>query len=141
MLVLNNWVENGLSATNTKIVSADDQNQSWGKNGMLFRQYDPIADTYGNEQLRIINSTIAITDDNWKTTKTAIGKYFYIDPHTGELKTAYGVNGETIVGKLLIGEQLDISNKSGDLKFDTDGFVVKNDINMVTINPSDESII
>lgn len=139
--VLSNWVDNGLNATNTKIVSADDQNQSWGKNGMLFRQYDPITDTYGNEQLRIINSTIAITDDNWKTTKTAIGKYFYVDPHTGKLKAAYGVNGETIVGKLLIGEQLDISNENGDLGFGADGLVVKNNINTITMNPSDESII
>ena len=139
--VLNNWVENGLSATNTKIISADEQNQVWDKKGMLFRQYDPITNTYGNEQLRIINSTIAITDDNWKTTKTAIGKYFYIDPHTGELKTAYGVNGETIVGKLLIGKQLDISNESGNLGFGVDGLVVKNDMNTITMNPSDESII
>lgn len=139
--VLNNWVENGLSATNTKIISADEQNQVWDKKGMLFRQYDPITNTYGDEQLRIINSTIAITDDNWKTTKTAIGKYFYIDPHTGELKTAYGVNGETIVGKLLIGKQLDISNESGNLGFGVDGLVVKNDMNTITMNPSDESII
>lgn len=138
---LNDWVKNGLNATNTKIVSAQDQSQSWGKNGILCRLYDPITDTYGDEQLKIINSTIAITDDNWNTTKTAIGKFYYVDPHTGELKYAYGVNGETIVGKLLIGEQLDISNESGDLGFGAEGFVVKNAVNTITMNPSDESII
>lgn len=138
--VLNNWIENGLNATNTKIISTDNQNQVWNKNGILCREYDPIAEKYSNEQLKIINSTIAITDDNWETTKTAIGKYYYVDPHTNELKNAYGVNGETIVGKLLIGEQLDITNNNGTLGFGTDGFVVKNDINNVTINPSNESI-
>jgi hypothetical protein len=138
--VLNNWIESGLNATNTKIVGTDNQNQVWDKNGILCRQYDPITDTYSNEQLKIINSTIAITDNNWETTKTAIGKYYYVDPHTKELKSTYGVNGETIVGKLLIGEQLDISNGSGDLQFGTDGLVVKNDVNTVAINPSSKSI-
>lgn len=138
--VLNSWVESGLNATNTKIVGTNNQNQVWDKNGILCREYDPITDTYSDEQLKIINSTIAITDNNWKSTKTAIGKYYYIDPETKELKMAYGVNGETIVGKLLIGEQLDISNDNGDLEFGKDGFVVKNNVNTVAINPSNESI-
>ena len=137
--VLNNWVENGLNATNTKIVSAEDQNQSWGKNGMLFRQYDPITDTYGSEQLKIINSTIAITDDNWNTTKTAIGKYYYIDPITNEEKMAYGVNGETIVGKLLVGEDLIIANNNGRLEFDDNGLVVTGTKNTVIIDPNNSS--
>lgn len=138
--VLNNWFENGLSATNTKIVGANNQSQVWDKNGILCREYDPITEIYSNEQLRIINSTIAITDDNWETTKTAIGKYQYEDPSTGELKTAYGVNGETIVGKLLIGEQLDVSNDVGTLKFGLNGLVVESDKNIVAINPNNESI-
>lgn len=138
--VLNNWIDNGLNATNTKIVSTNNQNQVWDKNGILCRQYDPITDTYSDEQLKIINSTIAITDNNWETTKTAIGRYYYIDPETKELKSTYGVNGETIVGKLLIGEQLDISNENGNLEFGADGFVVKNNVNTISINPNNESI-
>lgn len=136
---LNDWVENGLNATNTKIVATDNQNQVWDKSGILCREYDPISETYSDEQLKIINSTIAITDNNWETTKTAIGKYYYVDPN-GKMVTAYGINGETIVGKLLIGEQLDISNDNGNLEFGANGFVVKNEINTVSINPSTESI-
>ena len=121
---LSDWVENGLNTTNTKIVGAEDQNQSWGKNGMLFRQYDPITDVYSNEQLKIINSTIAITDDNWNTTKTAIGKFYYVDPSTDEEKMAYGINGETIVGKFILGENITIQNKSGSMTLDDNGFIV-----------------
>ena len=139
--VLSNWVENGLNATNTKIVATDNQNQVWDKNGILCREYDPITETYSNEQLKIINSTIAITDNNWETTKTAIGKYYYTDPISGELKTAYGVNGETIVGKLIIGEDLLLSNKGNNLEFGENGLIVKNDINTVSINPNDEESI
>lgn len=138
--VLNDWVDSGLNATNTKIISTNNQNQVWDKNGILCRQYDPVTETYGVEQLKIINSTIAITDDNWETTKTAIGKYYYTDPITKELKSAYGVNGETVVGKLLIGEQLDIANDNGNLQFGTNGFVVKNDVNTISMNPNSESI-
>lgn len=138
--VLNSWTDNGLNATNTKIVGTDNQNQVWDRNGILCRQYDPITESYNDEQLKIINSTIAITDNNWETTKTAIGKYYYVDPTTKELKSAYGVNGETVVGKLLIGEQLDISNENGNLQFGADGFVVKNDVNTISMNPNSESI-
>ena len=138
--VLNDWFDSGLSTTNTKIVSANNQNQVWDKNGILCRQYDPITETYGDEQLKIVNSTIAITDDNWKSTKTAIGKYYYTDPVTKEISSTYGVNGETIVGKLLVGERLDITNDNGSLGFGQNGLVVKNDANTVKIDPSSESI-
>ena len=43
---------------------AQNQNQSWNERGMLFREYNPIIEDYSPEQLKIINSTIAVTDDN-----------------------------------------------------------------------------
>lgn len=137
---LNSWVDNGLNATNTKIIGTENQNQVWDKNGILCREYDPITDTYSDEQLKIINSTIAITNDNWKSTKTAIGKYYYIDPVTNELKCTYGVNGETIVGKLFVGENLLISNDKGNLEFNNEGFVVTGDKSTVVINPNNSSV-
>lgn len=137
---LNSWVDNGLNATNTKIIGTENQNQVWDKNGILCREYDPITDTYSDEQLKIINSTIAITNDNWKSTKTAIGKYCYIDPVTNELKYTYGVNGETIVGKLFVGENLLISNDKGNLEFNNEGFVVTGDKSTVVISPNNSSV-
>lgn len=139
-ITLNSWVDNGLNATNTKIIGTENQNQVWDKNGILCREYDPITDTYSDEQLKIINSTIAITNDNWKSTKTAIGKYYYIDPVTNELKCTYGVNGETIVGKLFVGENLLISNDKGNLEFNNEGFVVTGDRNTIVINPNNSSV-
>ena len=139
--VINNWFDTGLDATNVKIVGgADGQSQTWDNHGMLFREYDESTGEYLPEQLKIINSTMAITDDNWKTTKTAVGKYYYTDIETGELKMAYGVNAETIIGKLIIGENLAFSNNSSNMTFDENGLVVKNDVNVVSINPNDDSI-
>ncbi len=159
--VLNNWVESGLNATNTKIVGGYDENLLLGKNGFWCREYDPITETYSDEQIKIIGSTIAITDDNWNTTKTAIGKYYYTDPATGELKMAYGVNGETIIGKFILGENMTIQNESGNMTLDGRGFIVTSGTgdnigkmefgegglivshgkNIVTISPKSEEVI
>lgn len=133
------WFENGLDTTNAKIVNgSDNQSQTWDSHGMLFRQYDSTLGEYEPTQMKIINSTIAITDDNWQTTKTAIGQYYYFD-EDGKMQTAYGVNGETIVGKLFLGEKMRLSNTDGTMTFDDGGLVIQNNAVSVTIKPDDES--
>jgi len=123
--VVSSWFDSGLDATNVKIVGgADGQCQTWDNHGMLFREYDDATGDYSPEQMKIINSTMAITTDNWKTTKTAVGKYYYVDPETGEMRMAYGVNGETIIGKFILGENLSIQNESGNMKFDGGGLSI-----------------
>jgi hypothetical protein len=138
---LNNWVEKGLNTTQAKVVDSVDENLLFGKNGFWCRQYDPITQTYSYEQIKIINSTIAITDDNWNTTKTAIGKFYYIDPITKEEKVAYGVNADTLVGRLLIGENLVITNTNGSLEFGDNGLVASNKVNTVSVNPNSSDSI
>ena len=61
-----------------------------------------------------------------KTSKTAIGKFHYIDPKTNRLETVYGVNGEALIGKVILGENLGIYANNGRLTFDENGFVVSN---------------
>ncbi len=158
---LNNWVENGLNTTQAKIVDSVAENLLFDKKGFWCRQYDPITQTYSDEQIKIINSTIAITDDNWNTTKTAIGKFYYVDPITGEKKIAYGINGETIVGKFILGEKMSMQNESGSMVFDgngmtitsvtddgvgtmtfnEDGLIVNHGNNTVTISPKSEEVM
>lgn len=138
--VVSNWIENGLKATQTKIVNSVDENLLFGNNGLWCRQYDPITKTYSNEQIKIIGSTIAITDDAWNTTKTAIGKYIYVN-EDGEEKVAYGVLADTIVGRLIIGENLIITaGNDNKLTFNEKGLVVENKTNKIIINPDDKSI-
>ncbi|MBO5828712.1 MAG: hypothetical protein J6R59_09705 [Paludibacteraceae bacterium] len=142
--IVNHWVEKGLDATNTRIIGgADNQTQSWDKHGMLFKKYDSITDTYEDTQLKIINSTLAITDDNWETVKTAVGAYYYYHPATGKLTKAYGVNAETLVGKLILGEQLGIYNESGSLSFDNKGFIVadRNNKNSFRVDPNSDVLV
>lgn len=121
------WVEEGLDLSNIKIISnADNQDVVYNKNGILIRTYDDISETYGDEQMRLVNSTIALTDDNWKTIKTAVGRYYYKDPETGEEKKAYGVLAETLVGKLILGEELGIYSQDANasMTFDNRGLIL-----------------
>nr|DAH97540.1 MAG TPA: Minor structural protein 4 [Caudoviricetes sp.] len=141
-VTLSDWLNNGLNTTHTKIVGgSDNQAQTWDNHGMLFRKYDPITGDYEKEQMKIINSTIAITTDNWETTKTAIGKYYYEDKETKELKVGYGVNAETIIGKLFLGENIELSNSAGTLIFDENGLEVSHGKNKVSISPKNSNVI
>ena len=140
--VVDTWFEDGLDATLTRLINdADSQTMIFNEHGFLLRSYDEISGNYSPEQLKIINSTLAVTDDNWVTTKTAIGKFLYFDPVTGELKKAYGVNAETVIGKMILGQSLGIYNANNTLKFDDNGLNVTNGTNTFVVNPQATSII
>ena len=141
-VVVNNWLDNGLDVTHTKIVGgSDNQTQSWDNHGMLFRKFDEVSNDYEPTQMKIINSTIAITDDNWATTKTAIGKYYYTDPDTGDTVSTYGINGETIIGKLFLGKNIELKNDAGTLVFNDNGLEVSHGTNRVSISPKNDNVI
>ena len=135
--LLNTWVEKGLDATNTKIIGGvDNQTQTWDSHGMLFRKYDAVTDSYTDEQLKIINSTLAMTDDNWKTSKAAIGRIIYLDPKTNTMKEVPGINGEVVVGKMILSQNMGIYNNANTMQFDEDGLKITNGITTVAINPN-----
>lgn len=136
------WVEHGMNATAVAIRDSDSQSITYDNHGLLARTYDDITGEYEPEQLKVVNNTLAITDDNWKTVKAAIGKIHYEDPkHPGDILSAYGVLGETIIGKLLLGEALGIYNDGGSLKFDKNGLSISNGTNSFVVNPNDETLI
>lgn len=70
-----------------------------------------------NYQLRIIDSMIAMTDDNWSTAKLAIGLFA-----TEDTGAYFGVNAEVIGGKLIVGNNLIIENENdyGVMQFKVD---------------------
>lgn len=60
-------------------------------------------------KIRIVDSMIAMSDDDFQTAKVAIGRF--ASPEIGEY---WGVNADVIGGKLLIGNNLVIENTSDD---------------------------
>ena len=103
------------------IRSAADQNIVWDASGMTFRRSTDGGQSYENEQFKIINNLIAFTDDGWNTVKTAIGKIALAGGGT-----KYGIVAEAVVGKLLAGENLVITNANQTFRMDENGlsFVV-----------------
>lgn len=140
--VIKDWTNNGLDITNIRIIGGSgNQTQSWDSHGMLFREYDEIEESYSQEQIKIINSTIAMTDDNWNSAKSAFGKFNYYDPISKEIKVGFGINGELLIGKLILGESLGICNENNSMTFDKNGLKVSNNRHSVVVNPSDEDSI
>ena len=122
---VDHWVERGLDATNLNIMNnATNQDQVWTENGMLFRKYDPVTEDYANEQMKIINSTIAITSDNWKTIGTALGKINYIDPETGDTIEDYGIIAKKIIGTSILGEEAKFYTTDSSVSIDSNGLVI-----------------
>ena len=137
--VVDNWIDEGLALNTTKILTeTGEQYQSWDDNGMVFKRFNSDKNDYDDKQMKIINSTIAITSDNWRTVKTAIGLFKYLDPDNGEIVENYGINGELILGRLILGNNLKIYNNNGTLVFDENGLVVSNGTNAVYITPNGE---
>lgn len=130
---LDNWVNDGLSLTQMKIINnADNQNVVWDDHGMLCRQYSPITDEYDDCQTKIINNGIYTTDDGWKTSKAGVGKFTYYDPKTKQYITAYGVIADTIVGNVNLSKEVGIYNSNNTISLDENGF-------SMTVNNNKES--
>ena len=123
--LLERWVQNGLDLTNSKIVNnADNQNVVYGTNGITIRRMDDFSGEYNDKQVKIINNGLYFTDDNWETAKTGIGEFIYYNPETGEYETGYGVIAETVVGDIILGNNLGIYSVNGSMKMDENGMVV-----------------
>lgn len=138
--IVDGWTRTGLDMTKLKIIdNADNQEITWDSHGLLCREYYPELDSYSDKQLKMINTGIYLTDNSWQSSKTAIGNFYYKDPETGDLVEAYGVNGETLIGTLILGEQLGIYNEDATLKFNHDGLYITNGVNTFVVNPNSSS--
>lgn len=134
---IQNWIYKGLDATTINIINrSENQTQSWDKHGMLYRQYDDITESYLDTQLKIINQGLYITDDNWKTTRTGIGKFIYLDPKDGLYKEGYGVIADTICSNLIISEEVGIYNADSSIVINKDGISVSDPNNTSSNKPS-----
>ena len=139
---LKGWVGKGLEATTVKIMNnSDDQDYVFDRHGMVFRKKDPDTDTYSPIQMKIINSTLAMTTDDWLTSKVAVGEYIYLDPRDWRYKTGYGVIADTLIGNLILGEEVGIYNDKGTMTFKEDGLTVTNDINTFRVNPNSKTLL
>lgn len=117
----------GLDSAQYNVYSTD-STVAMDRNGLLARNYDDVTDEYSNEQLRLSGSNIILTDDNWKTTRAAIGKQKYT--LNGQTKETWGVNADTCIASDIIGGDI----YSANYQTDENGNIVGNHFDLNNSN-------
>ena len=137
------FMNSSLDAAKNAIIAASNQSVIINGSGIhISKGNDDSADAENHDQMRIINSMIALTDNDWQTSKLAIGRF---RPNNGSSEY-FGVNAEVIAGKLVTGNNLIIENRNDDnviqFRVDNSGawlrnasFVLDNDIGQVVLDP------
>lgn len=136
-----NKIDGGINTGKIPLMNDDlTQDIVIDKNGILGRAYDDVEGMYDDCQFLIVNNRLVMTNDNWKSIYTSIGKFVYTED--GEEKVGYGVIADRIVGNFILGNSLKIQNNTGTLKFDNNGLRIENNSKSVCveINPDASNI-
>lgn len=139
---LDNIQKSGINVSDFTIVAEGrgGERQEWGENGLIARSYSKEDEKYDDRQLKLLSNGIFLTDDSWRTVRSAIGEFRYKDPITGVEETLYGINAELLLGNLVLGENLIIKNDTGTMSFDEE-FKVTNGINTFIVNPNSDKLM
>lgn len=119
------WIENAMKLTASHVLESENQEVIisgtgyWGRTAQRDENGDVKTDQNGNilydpEQIKIINNGVYITNDNWSSVATAIGKTVIGNDDNGNPIYQMGVIGNTIIGKILIGKSLYIEAYNDD---------------------------
>ena len=120
-----------LTSTNQEIIIDD--------TGMLGRrmldngEYDP-------KQVKLTNQSIVFTDDGWDTSKTGLGNFIFNNPFTGEAEEHYGVIADTLVGSVVMAEDVAVCNTDNSIVMNKDGFTLTADYRDMT-KPNEKTFV
>ena len=121
-----------LTAANQSIRATKDNDFVFGGYGIKGRKKsneDGNINGFSPEQLWITNNKICFTDDGWATTKAIFGKI------SVNGKDSYGLVADNIVGNLVMGNKLIISNSANTFTVDEDGLSISNDYTDIKLSP------
>lgn len=126
---VNKYMNSILDMSRQQLVTNENNEVKIDSTGILCRKWLPEQGIYDPCQVWITANQIAITHTNWNSVGLALG---YVKMGNDYF---FGLCADSMVGRLIIGEQLIISNDSGTYTFDKNGFIAKNGIYQVKINP------
>lgn len=98
---IHDFMNGALDVAKNSILSTTGQAISWDENGLRLRKWNSDRTGYEDEQIWMKDNLIVFTEDAWQHAKMAIGHI-----HDEELGDLWGVIADSIVGKLLAGENL-----------------------------------
>lgn len=127
-------INDGLLNATTSIKATDGcQGTEIDKYGIHLRKRSN--NGYDAKQGWIVNNQILYTDDGFESTRAAFGEINFNN------QTYYGVIGEAIIGNLLIGSKLTLSNKENTLRFNEYGLAVENKTTSLVANPNADELV
>lgn len=113
------FITSSLNASVNNLVSNSNQDIIIDQNGLRARQ--KTGSTYSAKQMWLVNNMLAFSTDGFSTAKLALGE---ISTPTGG--TAYGLVADVIVGRLLAGNTLTITNSNNNFTLDSTGATLNN---------------
>lgn len=114
---VNEFINSALDLTKNELINnASSQTMVMNENGLRGRKL--LSDgSYDGKQIWLTNNILAFSDDGFRTVKTAIGNIQLPNGNNG-----YGVAGDILLGNIVFGQNLVISNDSGTIRMDNNGF-------------------
>jgi hypothetical protein len=116
---VSNFITSALDTSVNAVTSGSTQSFVMNQNGLRGRIALDEAH-YGPEQVWLVNNMLAFTDDSWNTAKLAIGK---ISTTSG---SAYGIVADQVVGRLIAGNNLTITNDAATFTVNSTGATLTN---------------
>ena len=122
-----NWIADLRTLTLDNVLTSEDQAIEINNRGLIGRKRKLDVngkwdfDENGNplfdpEQVKLINNTLVFTNDNWQTAATAVGKIAVGYNPDGSVKYSYGINGQVLIGKLILGNNLILTGTGAGIK-------------------------
>lgn len=111
------YMKNALDTSLQEIINTNGQHMTWGDYGLWGKK---ILDTglIDPRQIRISNNQIVMTKDGWNSLVLAIGN----------INGYYGINAEILLGKLIAGNELIITNENNSFTVNGEGVTLYNAI-------------
>lgn len=135
------FITSALDATTNNLISNSSQEILINENGLRARNSDGMGG-YSNKQAWLVNNVLAFSDDAFQTSKLALGEI-----NLPEGGTAYGLVADVIVGRLLAGNSLTITNEGSNFTLDSTGatltnasFSVENTNTKILIDPTELNV-
>jgi hypothetical protein len=129
-----------LDATKNKLVSSENEDITFGSFGLRARQFNPNTNTYSPYQMWLTSNVMMFSSDGFSSASSAFGRLTAPDG-----STVMGINTDYLIGRVVLTENLYITNTSGTYNFNKDGFTatatVGSNSYLVGINPSTPSTI
>lgn len=129
---VSDFLTNAFDVAKNAIINADNQSLLIDSSGATFRKV--VNELIDDHQIKIINNQIVFTDDAWDSVKTVIGQIAL----TGG-GTAYGIAAEVLVGRILAGVNLIITNANNSFVIDENGlsFIINDGGTQTTVKIED----